>query len=103
MELLCLFIRNVSGRLYQLYKSYLILTFAGTAQSLEKKINPAIEIRKFNNVKHHHIIGLKFGDRFFTFLTMLGLAVRASIYSTIKWNWLWCYCKFLAYFIAGIM
>ena len=40
----------------------------------------------FNNVKHRHAICLKFGDRFFTFLTMLGCEAKASICSANKEN-----------------
>ena len=58
-------------------------------------------MRIFNNVKHQEIC-LKFGDRFFTFQTMLGLEVKASISSRITEN-LILYChKFLIYVVALI-
>ena len=64
-----------------------------------------LTIRKamFDNAKHRHAIYLKFGDRFFASLTMLGIQTKASICSTVKEN-LPIYCrKFLAFVIAVIM
>ena len=43
------------------------------------KIDPTIQMRIFNKVEHHNAICLKFGDRFFTFLAMLGLEAKAII------------------------
>ena len=45
-----------------------------------------IPMRMCNNVKHRDAIYLKFGDRFFTSLAMLGLESKGSISSTIKGN-----------------
>ena len=57
----------------------------------------------FNNVKHLHAICLKFGDRAFTFLTMLRFQDKTSIHSTTKGN-LPIYClRFTAFIIAIIV
>ena len=59
-------------------------------------------MRILNNVKHRHVICLKFGDRFFNSLKMLGLEAKVSIYSTIKEN-LTLHCrKFSAFAFAVI-
>ena len=39
-----------------------------------------IRIKILNNVKHLYATCLKFGDRFFTSITMSGLEVKASIH-----------------------
>ena len=43
-------------------------------------------MRIFNNLKHLTAICLRFEERLFTSLTMLGLESKASISSTIKEN-----------------
>ena len=59
-------------------------------------------MRIFSNAKHCHTICLKFGDRFFTYLSMLGLEAKASICSAIKEN-LVLYCpKFSVFVVAAI-
>ena len=67
------------------------------------KMNQTIQMDVFGIVKHCHSLYFKFGERFFTFLTMLGLQAKASICSKIKGN-LSLYCReFLAFLIAVII
>ena len=60
-------------------------------------------MRMFDNIKHRGVIYLKFGDRFFTFLTMLGLESKGSISSTIKETLLLYFFKFSAFVVAVII
>ena len=53
-----------------------------------------IQKRILNSVKYRHAICLKFGDRFFTSLAMLGYEARASICYATKENLILCCRKF---------
>ena len=61
-----------------------------------------IQLSILNDVKHRHTIYLKYRDRFFTFLTMLGLEAKASICSTVTENVILKCRKFSAYVVAVI-
>lgn len=75
-----------SSKLFQLYISYLSITFGGTGLKFSEKMDPPIRMGTFNNMKHRHTIYLKSGDTFFTFLKKLWLHRKASICSTIIEN-----------------
>ena len=54
----------------------------------------------FSNAKHCYAICLKFGNRFFTCLIMLGFQAKAIIYSKIKEN-LPLYCRKFSEFVIS--
>ena len=63
-----------SGKLCQIYIRWNWLEYIN-------KADLTIQMIILNNVKHHHAICVKFGDRFFTFLIMLVVEAKASICS----------------------
>ena len=65
-------------------------------------MNLTIQVKVFNNVKHFHTICWKFGDIFFTSLTVLRVEAKFIIYSKVQEN-LFLYChKFSAIVVAVI-
>ena len=66
------FIRG--GKLYQLYTSSVEYNFWWNCLEPRDKIDQTIRVTIFDIIKQrNHAICLKFGDRFCTSLTMLGL------------------------------
>ena len=54
------------------------------------------------NLKHRHVIRLKFGDTFLTSLTMFPLEAKANVCSAIK-EIVFLYYKFLRFVIVAII
>ena len=60
----------------------------------------SLQIKIIYNVKHLHVIRLKFGDQCLTFLSKLVLEGKASISSTVKENIVLHCRRFLAFAVA---
>ena len=68
------------------------------------EMDRTIRMTTFNNVKYRHIHYLKFGDRFFPSLAILGLQTKASIFCTIRKIYLYSVCRtFLAFIMYVII
>ena len=65
-------------------------------------MDATIQTRMLNDVNHRYAICLKFGDRFYTSITMLGLETKASICFKIKEKLILYCCKFLVFVVAVI-
>ena len=88
--------RNNRKCLYQLYISYLNITFWWNSLEFSNKMDLVSRTSVFDNVKHRHLICLNSGGRLFTFLTMLGLDSKDSMYSSNRKNVL-LYCRLYMY------
>ena len=70
---------EVISTIYKLFK----YNFWWNCLEFSDKLDQTIQMRISNNEKRRHAICLKFGDRFFTSLTMLWRE-EVSIYATVK-------------------
>ena len=68
------------------YTNYIQAIFWWNCLEFSNKTDQTSRMTMFNSVKCGHTICLKFEDRFFTSLSMLGLKVKAIICSTIEEN-----------------
>ena len=73
---------QIISTIYKLYE----YSFWWNCLEFSDKMDLTIKLRILNNEKHRHEICLKFGDRRFTFLTMLGIEAKTIICSAIKEN-----------------
>ena len=99
------------GSVWYIYKKWKVIStiyklskynFWWKSLEFSDKINQTTRMAVFDIVIHRHVICLKFGERFLTSLTMLGLQAKTGICCTIKEN-LPLYCrKFSAFVIAVI-
>ena len=91
-----------SGKMCQLYTSYLSINFWWNCFEFIDKIDLIIQMRIFNNIKYRHAICLKPGNRFFASLIMSGHEAKAINYSEIKENLILYWRKFMVFVGAVI-